>query len=198
MKYRILEDDPERKIKALLFCSPRQGEGNSTVLTHFAITLASDGERVFLVDANLRDPSLHKTFDVSMENGLTDLILGQKNLEEVTKPTSYGALWLITSGSPYPNPLQVIDSKAFDSHLEEMKTRAEWVLFDCPSVNSYMDGIALAGKVDGVVMVVMAEKTRWEVAQNMKRKLESSNGKILGVVLNKRRYRVPKWLYKRL
>jgi protein-tyrosine kinase len=70
------------------------------------------------------------------------------------------------------------------------------VLFDSAPANSYMDSIALAGKVDGVVMVLQSEKTRWEVAQFIRERLESGNGNILGVILNKRRFYIPRWLYK--
>ena len=79
-----------------------------------------------------------------------------------------------------------------------MKAEAEWVLFDSPPINSFNDSIALAHRVDAVVMVVEAEKTRWEVAQSAKQRVESGNGKILGIVLNKRRYYIPKFIYKRL
>jgi Mrp family chromosome partitioning ATPase len=79
-----------------------------------------------------------------------------------------------------------------------MKTQADWVMFDAPHINSYDDSIALAARVDGVIMVVEAEKTRWEVAEHAKQRVENSNGKILGVILNKRQSHIPDWLYKRL
>lgn len=198
MKYRILESDPKRKIKAIQFSSPRKGEGCSTVLTHFAITLASEGERVLLVDANLRSPHLHKAFKLKMENGLTDLVLGNQQLEEVIQETPYGNLRLITAGTPHSNPFMIIESALFYAHLEEMKTQVDWVLLDSPPVSSSMDPIAMAGKVDRVVIIIRSERTRWEVALDTKRKLEGGNGKILGVVLNDRRYHVPRWLYKRI
>jgi Mrp family chromosome partitioning ATPase len=71
----------------------------------------------------------------------------------------------------------------------------DWVLFDAPPVNHFDEGLALSGMVDGVVMVIQAEKTRWEVAQSAKQRLEDSGGRILGVVLNKRKFYIPKWLY---
>ena len=198
MKYKILSSGRNHPIKVLLFCSCCPAEGNSTVLTLFALTLASGGEKVYLVDANLRTPSLHKAFHLERENGLTELCFGTRNLEEVVKKTHFDNLWVITSGIPHANPLTIFQDRVLDSHIEQMKARADWVLFDSPPVKNYTDPISLAGKVDGMVMVVQAEKTRWEVARHNIERLENGNGKILGVILNKRQFYIPNWLYKTL
>ena len=79
-----------------------------------------------------------------------------------------------------------------------MKERADWVLFDSPPITHHMDSVVLAPKVDGVVMVVEAERTRWEVAENARKSIKGGNGNVLGVILNKRRYPIPEWLYTRL
>ena len=79
-----------------------------------------------------------------------------------------------------------------------MKAFADWIIFSCPPVNAYNDAAALAGMVDGVVLVIQAEKTRWEVAQSAKDRLEKAGANILGVVLNDRRHHIPEWIYKRL
>ncbi len=236
LKQNILRNNSGEKIKALLFLSSTEGEGNSTVLINFAMTLSSGGERVLLVDANLRNPSFHKIFNLERENGLTDLVFEKKTLGDVVKQTRFNHLFVITSGILNRGPLTVdnglysndrgpltvdrglpsndrgpltvdcglynpsilFESKSLDAHIENMKKQAEWVLFDSPPINLFNDSIALAPRVDGVVMVVEAEKTRWEVAQSAKQRIESGNGKILGIVLNKRRYYIPEFIYKRL
>lgn len=198
MKYKILNSTQDHPMKALLFCSCCPAEGNSTVLTLFALTLASGGEKVYLVDANLRTPSLHQAFHLDRENGLTELCSGKRNLEEVVKKTHFDNLWVITSGIPHPNPLMIFENRVLDPHIEQMKARAEWVLFDSPPVKYYTDSTALARRVDGMIMVVQAEKTRWEVARFNIERLESGNGNMLGVILNKRRFYIPRWLYRTL
>jgi capsular exopolysaccharide synthesis family protein len=190
--------DPEGKIKCLMFSSPTGGEGNSTVLISFALTLVNERERALLVDSNLRNPSFHHMFDLERENGLTELILGEKNFSTVRKETQFHNLSVITCGKNHSNPLSLFESKALDFHIKEMKAQADWVIFDSPPINSFNDSIALGAKVDGVVMVVEAEKTRWEVAEHAKQRVENGRGKILGVVLNKRQFHIPNWLYKRL
>ena len=217
LKQNILRNNSGERIKALLFSSSTEGEGNSTVLINFAMTLSSGGERVFLVDANLRNPCLHEIFNLDRENGLTELVFEKKTLAEVVKQTRFNNLFVITSGTlprgPSTvdrglsshdrgpglnngglstvdrglfNPSILFESKSLDTHIAKMKAEADWVLFDSPPINLFNDSIALAPRMDGVVMVVEAEKTRWEVAQSAKQRIESGNGKILGVILNKR------------
>jgi capsular exopolysaccharide synthesis family protein len=198
MKYNILCINSAEKIKTLLFTSTTEGEGNSTVLINFAIALASEGDRVLLVDTNLRRPSFHNIFNVEREDGLTELVLEKVTLMYVIKETKFSNLSVITCGMAHPNPFSIFESNALDFHIEEMKAQADWVLFDSPPINSFNDSIALATKMDGIVMVVEAEKTRWEAVQHAKQRIESVKGNILGVVLNKRRFYIPEWLYRRL
>lgn len=195
LKLNILRSSQNGKIKSLLFLSPTEGEGATTVLVQFAMALAGQGEKVLLIDANFRSPSLHQQFHLDVESGLTELLLGKAKLSEVTKKTTVKNLWVIPSGSAPSSPLTL---NALDPHLQKMKEEADWVLFDGPPVNHFDEGLALSGKVDGVVMVLQAEKTRWEVAQAAKQRLEDSGGKVLGVVLNKRKFYIPKWLYRTL
>lgn len=204
LKINILSANPDAKVKTLLFTSPTEGEGASTVLTDFAIFLASQGEKVLLVDANFQSPSLHERFHLGSENGLVELLLQKSTLQQVIKETGVSNLSIITIGMADHKPTTVEDEpfnpshvpNALDPYLEKLREEMDWVLFDAPSVNHLDEGLALSGKVDGVVMVVQAEKTRWQVAQNAKQRLEDSGGRILGVVLNKRKFYIPKWLYK--
>ena len=198
LKYNLLRLNPAKKMKALLFSSSARGEGTSTVLINFATSLAADGDRVLLVDANLRNPSLHGAFDLERENGLTELLLNQRTLEEVIKETGIPHLFVITSGVFFSNPFVILESDSLKTRTEEMKANADWVLLDCPAITSCNDAASLAGSVDGLILVVEAERTRWEVAENARKSIKSGNGNVLGVVLNKRRYHIPNWLYKRL
>ena len=198
LKYRIVNMDPERKIRTLLFVSPTGGEGNSTVLAHFATVLACEGDRVLLVDTNLRHPSIHEIFNLELKNGFSEFILQKSPLEEVMKKTSFKNLQVITSGNTHSDPFAVISLKSLDSCIAKLKLKADWVLFDSPSIDTYNDAIALASRLDGVILVIQAEKTRWEVGMSARQRMEASNARVLGVVLNKRRYYIPEWLYKRL
>ena len=137
-------------------------------------------------------------FNLEKENGFAELILGKVTLKDVIKETLFDNLFVITCGMDQLSPTSVFRSNSLDIRIEEMKRQADWIIFDAPQINAYDDPITLASKVDGVVMVVEAEKTRWQVAQLAKQRIENGKGKILGVVLNKRQFHIPDWLYKRL
>jgi capsular exopolysaccharide synthesis family protein len=198
LKHNLLQLIPKKEIKTILFAGCNEGEGVSTVVANFASALASDGEKVRLVDANLRSPSLHTVFNVGRENGLTDLLLGKSTLGRVTRETGLPNLSLITSGTLQANPTALLEADSLESYVTSMGEGVRWLLFDAPPLARFMDAIVLAPRVDGVVMVVEAEKTRWEVAESSRQRIINGNGKVLGAVLNKRRYPVPDWFYKRM
>lgn len=198
MRQTLLSANTSEKTKTLLFVSPTRGEGTSTVLTNFAITLATGGDRVLVVDANHRNPSLHNILNVEKKGGLTELLHDEYHIKAVIKKTQIKNLSVITSGIPLSNPFSIFESTTSDHLIGQMKTRADWVLFDSPPINVYNDSSALAAKMDGVVMVVQAEKTRWEVAQSARQRIENSKAKILGVILNRRKLHIPEWAYKML
>lgn len=198
MKRTLRATDPEKKIKTILFLSSTTGEGTSTVLKDFAITLASGGEKVLLVDANLRNPSLHDSFNLEKIIGLTELLSGNLTLKDVIKKTEVKNLSVITSGVPPSNPFSLFESNSWEYLIAQMKTQAYWVLFDSSPINVYNDACPLAAKMDGVVMVVEAEKTRWEVAQNAKERIRNGKVNLLGIILNRRKMHIPDWAYKLL
>ena len=100
LKYNLLSINSGSKIRAVLFSSCTEGEGTSTVLVDFAGTLAANGEKVLLVDANLRTPSLHSALRVEMDNGLTDLLLGRCTLSEAIRETGVPNILVIPGGTP--------------------------------------------------------------------------------------------------
>ena len=198
LKYNLLRLNPGKKMKALLFFSSTSGEGTSSVLINFAISLATDGDRVLLVDVNLWNPSLHGAFGLEQEDGLTELLLGRRTLEAVVKEAGIPNITVITCGAPHPNPFVILESGSLQTHTEAMKANADWVLLDCPASESCTVAGFLAPDMDGVVLVVEDGRARLEVVENARKSIKDRNGSVLGVVLNKRRYPIPEWLYKRL
>jgi Mrp family chromosome partitioning ATPase len=112
--------------------------------------------------------------------------------------TAAALLFYSVAGSPVANPFSLFESASISALIEEMRKEADWVLLTAPPVNAYNDAVALAKKVDGVVLVLEAEQTRWEVAQSAKERLEDARANILGVVLNNRKFHIPGWIYRRL
>lgn len=199
MKLMLQAAKNDERIRTIVFSSALQGEGTSTVLINFAKTVASAGESVLLVDANLRRPALHEAFNIEQNWGLSDFFQGKSSVSDIIKKTKIHNLSVITCGTfNHHNPLAMFSDDAIDAFIGEIKEQADWVLFDTPSLNSYNSSISLAAKTDGVVLVVEAEKTRWEVAQKAYRQLEEGGIRVLGAVLNKRKMHIPDWFYKRL
>jgi capsular exopolysaccharide synthesis family protein len=198
LKHTLRSLLPETNSKVLMFVSSTHGEGTSTVVATFGTVLASSGESVLLVDANLRRPLLHDMFSVERAGGVTEVLLNSDGLKEVKKNTRFPNLSVVTSGLPASNPALALASKNVCSMVERMKAQAEWVLLDAPPVNEYNDAIALCPEIDGAVFVIQADKTKWEVAQKVKQRLEDAGIRVVGAVLNRRKIYTPEWIYRLL
>jgi len=172
----------ERPIRTLLVTSTSAEEGKSTTLANLAVTFAEGGTRVIVVDADLRRPALHTLFGVPNNAGLTSLFI-QENQPIPLVDTAIPNLRLLPSGALPPNPSELLGSPKMDAIVEELKAQAEYVLFDCPPIVAVTDAAVLARKVDGVLLVVSAGRTKRDHAANAKSLLEKVNANILGVVL---------------
>jgi len=172
----------ERPIRTLLVTSTSAEEGKSTTLANLAVTFAEGGTRVIVVDADLRRPALHTLFGVPNNAGLTSLFI-QENQPIPLVDTAIPNLRILPSGALPPNPSELLGSPKMDAIVEELKAQAEYVLFDCPPIVAVTDAAVLARKVDGVLLVVSAGRTKRDHAANAKSLLEKVNANILGVVL---------------
>ena len=198
LKQNVLLADWETDSVSLLFVSPTEGEGTTTVMVQFASTLASSGERVVLVDANFRHPTLHDVFNVERTSGFSELLTQRSLLKSAIRETEFKNLFVIPNGNPLTNPSSLLASSATEEVLKQLREEGQWILFDCAPITRYSDGAALAPKVDGVVIIIEAERTKREVAKDAKERLLAPNTKILGAVLNRRKTHIPEWLYRRL
>ena len=153
---------------------------------------------ILLVDTNLHEPSLHSSFGLGQDNGLADIIQCNLDWTKVVKSVKGTNLKLITAGKAKINPTELLGSNNFRSLLMNWRKHFRYVIFDSPPVLSYVDSLSLASYADGVVLVVRAGQTRWEVAQDAKRKLVSARANLLGVALNRNRMSIPEGQYKRL
>ena len=198
LRQSIMAALPELKTRVLLFTSSTEGDEVATVLADFGRVLARSGERVLLVDTDLRDAMLRGLFGMNGGPGVTQLFSGKDELLAVMNKTGVEGLFTVAAGNPVANPVTLLEAASVDAIIEQMRKEADWILLAAPPVSMYNDAIALAKKVDGVVLVVEAEKTRWEVARSAKERLEDARANILGVVLNNRKLHIPGWLYKRL
>jgi capsular exopolysaccharide synthesis family protein len=184
---------------ALLVVSAIHGEGASTVARALAGLLSRDEPGcTVLVDANLRTPSQHRAFGVERGMGLTEIVAHGMPVEQAIRNGTSVTFPLVTAGRPAGNPAGILGAPLFRSALDTLKSRFSWVVVDGPPVTVYSDASALAPLVNGVVLVLQAERTRWEVADQARRQLQESGAPLLGGVLTRRRYHIPSALYSRL
>lgn len=199
LRNNLLLLSAERMIKTLMIASAVSGEGSSTIAANLAVSLAQSGSlKVLVIDSNFRHPTVGEAFHLENENGLADLILGKVSIGDVLKQAKLSNLLVITSGECEGNPADIFVSQRFKTFIDEVREKFDYIIFDAAALTAYADSALLARCVDGVILVVQAGKTRWEVAQRAKEQLEIAKAKIVGVVLNRRRYVIPGFLYRHL
>lgn len=192
---------PEQGHAAIQFIGSRQGEGTSTVVSDYAYLLASRfGRSVVVLDADTLQPVQHLHFGVSPTPGWGDVLRGAAPLRKALHRIGNLQLYVCPS-SPQreeESPITHASAKRL-LVLATLCKRFDLVVIDSPPATlSPNEGLALCDKVNGVVLVVEAEATRWAVADAAKEKIVRAGGKLLGVVLNKRRYHIPELIYKHL
>ena len=199
LKTNMLNRYPEGTIKTILFVGTAHGNGASTTAINFATTLAKDCRlKVLLIDTNLRTPSLHDVFKIDQAQGLSDLVGGNGRVASPIKKVGPGNLCLLPCGGKHSDPVALFESNRFDRFLERMRERYDFVALDAPPVHGSAECRVLCSKVDGVVLVVESGKTRGPIALRAKMNLEEAGGNILAVVLNKKKYYIPEFIYRRL
>ncbi len=198
LRQNVVAALPRLKTRALLFTGSTDGEGAATILATFGRVLARSGERVLLVDMDLRGPMLHELFGMNRGPGTAQLCSGKGDLVAVMNKTETEGLLVVTAGTPVADPFSLLESAGIEALIASMRREADWVLVTAPPVNAYNDAISLVKKVDGLVLVVEAEQTRWEIARSAKERLDDAEANILGVVLNNRKLHIPAWIYTRL
>jgi len=188
-----------KKALVLAVLSCRRNEGVSTIATNLSAWLAHHGNGdVLLVDANTAHPSVHRTFDTRLSPGLSNILEdGQGNGDTITD-SPVRNLHILSAGSMDVSLSDIFDSERFTKQLKSIKESYRFVVVDLPAVSQTSIVPRVAGLCDSVIIVVEAERLRWEVIQRVKEQLEKAKADILGVVLNKRRFPIPNWLYQTL
>ena len=172
----------DNPMRSLVVTSPAMAEGKSTTIANLAVTMAQSGRKTILVDCDLRRPSLHTLFDLKSEPGLTTAVLSDE-ADLPLQETGVENLWLLASGPKPPNPADLLGSRKIDQLLERLKEKADLILFDAPPVIAVTDAAVLGAKVDGVLLVINAGKTRRDHAERAKEMLEKAKVRIIGAAL---------------
>lgn len=189
--YRMVRTNLEfarsgRPNRTMLITSALPGEGKSTTSANLAMALAQTGRNVVLVDADLRRPSLHRVFDVPNATGLSTLfVMDRPSLTGMLRPTPIETLMLLPSGPLPPNPAELMASERMEEIITLLTAEADIVIFDSPPLLSVADSVTLAARLDGVVLVVDAGRTRSGLLARAADLLNQAHARVWGVVLNR-------------
>ncbi len=184
IRTNLLFAGTDRQMRRLLLTSAGPSEGKSTTSISLGITMAQAGNRVLIVDTDLRRARLHKTFRTSGTHGLTSILVDAATIEQAVVKTEIPGLDILPCGPTPPNPAELIHTDRFKKLLDNLNERYDLVLLDSPPVNAVTDAVVLSQCVDGTVLVVRASKTAKEAARRAARSLQDVGANILGVVLN--------------
>lgn len=176
------------------------GEGSSTVAANLAISLAKNSrEKVLLIDANLGNPCMRDMFcQLGDGSGLSDMLAGRTDYVEPVQAPENSRLMLLAAGNSQDDEAACMDPKHMEGVLAKYRDDFGYIVIDCPAVWRSNVPTRIATVVDGVILVVEAERVRVQIVERTKERLEEVNARILGVVLNKRRFYIPSWLYRQI
>jgi capsular exopolysaccharide synthesis family protein len=184
---------------ALAIIGCHRGEGVSTIAANLSAMLAQGRSgRVLLVDTNVRCPSAHQIFQTRLEPGLANIQTADHDYGDIIVSERFKKLHILPAGVLNGSPPGILRPSQFAKLIKLMKTDYRHIVFDMSAMKEIRSSARLASLCDGVVLVIEAERLRWEVLLEAKEQLLKWKANTIGVVLNKRRFPIPEWLYRML
>ena len=175
---------PSRECKKIIVTSALASEGKSTNCLNMAITFAEMDAKVLIIDCDLRRPNIAKLLNVPNAPGLSNLLVGLNDKEEVIHESKYRNLSYMASGDIPPNPVELLGSDRMQSLLEELESDFDYIFIDSPPVNMVIDTVVISKYVNGIVMVVLQNSTDKEAMRHSLNQLDFAGAKVLGFLLN--------------
>jgi polysaccharide biosynthesis transport protein len=197
LRTNLLALSPEVPTQVLTITSAGCQEGKSTASLNLGVVLAEEGNcRVLMVDADMRRPTLAKRLGLPLCPGLSDVLRGQKTIDEVLVQTPVPQLDVMTAGTRTVNPTKLLLSPECQTMLTELRRRYDHVLVDCPPVISMTDAAALGARTDGVLFVIKMGKTSRRVVARALKLLEAAKVRVVGCALVDMKYYIPNFIYR--
>lgn len=173
-----------KPFRSLMVTSADPNEGKTTTVANLALAMAQSGNKVLLVDADLRKPTIHKIFRLPNELGLTNLLVQDREIEDIVHNMKDFTLDIVTAGPKLPNPAELLGSQRMAELLKRFERRYDMVLIDTPPVLLVTDGQLLAGHAEAVLMVLKCGKVSRAKLKKAKLLLEHVGANLIGTVLN--------------
>jgi succinoglycan biosynthesis transport protein ExoP len=187
--YRVLRTNMlfsrrDEKFNTIVIVSAGAGEGKSTTSINLATVFAQAGNRVLIIDSDLRRPTLHKLFKVANNAGLTNYLLKQSTLAEVVQTSPVPNLDFMPSGKLPNSSMSILGSAQMKEMISELKQRYDFIFFDSPPILGVSDASVLASEVDMVMQVIQYRRYPQPMTIRAKQMIEKVGGNFVGIVLN--------------
>lgn len=182
----IMLSTAEKPPKVILVTSTVPEEGKTTTSANLALAMAQIGEKVLLIDGDMRRHNLHEVFNLDNTIGLSDVIVGRENLSSAIKPINgMPNLNIITGGTIAPNPSELLGSNRMKELLSGFREKYDRIIIDSPPLMAFSDSLVLSRLADGVVLVIWGGNTSGDIIKKASQSLLGVNAKMLGVVINR-------------
>lgn len=176
----------DKNLKTLTITSAGPGAGKSTISANLAVTFASQGKKVLLVDADMRKPTVHKTFKINNHDGLTTLLTEKDaQISNIAHQTSTENLYVITSGAIPPNPAELLASKRMNHLIAQFEEKFDLIIFDLPPIIAVTDAQIMASKADGTIFVINSGGAKKDMVLKSKELLELVGANVIGAIFNR-------------
>ena len=185
VRTNLLFSSAEEGTRSILVSSTGPGEGKTVIASNLAISIAQAGQRVLLIDADMRRSRIQDVFGIDLEPGLSNMMAGAAKASEAIRPSAgVKGLWLLPAGRVPPNPPELLGSRRFHEFIETLREHFDWVIIDSPPVMAVTDSAVLAHSVSEVLFVVGSDRTSRHTARIAVEQLQSTRGRLIGAVLN--------------
>ena len=185
LRTSVLLSAADSPARSMLVTSTQPGEGKTTIATNLALALAQVGQRVLLVDSDLRSPSLHRLFGRRHDPGLVSYLTGREDWHSLVRSSGITGLDLVTCGPVPPNPSELLSSPRMTQLIKLAKERYDFIILDSAPMLALADSRILAPMVSGVLLVVKSGTVPREQVLHAQKGILSAGANLLGVVLNR-------------
>lgn len=175
----------DSQTKKIMITSAGPREGKTTTVANLAVSMAQAGKSVLVIDADMRNPTQHKLFELDNRQGLSVALVQDQDYQQYIRETAVPGVMVLTGGPIPPNPAELVGSKRMKRLIQEFSEQFDMVLIDTPPIIAVTDSAIIAQEVDGVILVLASGEVNKDYAQKAKELLDKVGAKILGAVLNK-------------
>jgi succinoglycan biosynthesis transport protein ExoP len=180
----LLFSSADNAPRIILVTSAAPSEGKTITAANLSVTMAQAGNRVLLLDCDMRRPKMHRVFNIPRDRGVSNILVGNCTIDEAIIHTTIPGIDIVPSGPVPPNPSEMLGSQRMTKLLTDVRDRYDRIIIDSPPLTAVTDAVILSRRVDGVVLVIRAGETHREIIKNAIGLLNAANAHTVGAVLN--------------